>query len=74
MVDCTSLFLQKKWKLSYTGDEEALRFSIFKPRWEEIIAHNERYAKGQIYYPMYAEYTLAETPEEEEERRKRPVH
>lgn len=60
--------------MKYAADEDEKRFKIFKKKWEEVVAHNENYARGEIYYPMYAEPTWHETEEEAEERRKLPVH
>lgn len=65
---------QKDRQLNYSSEEDKLRFAIFKLNYEEILEHNEKYARGVIYYPRYSDYTLDETPEEALERIKRPVH
>lgn len=65
---------QKDRQLNYSSEEDKLRFAIFMLNYEEILEHNEKYARGVIYYPRYSDYTLDETPEEALERIKRPVH
>lgn len=43
---------QKLFRLNYSPEEDARRFEYFRPNWEEVLAHNERYARGETYYSM----------------------
>lgn len=61
------------FKLSFSSEEDAMRFQIYKKRWEEILEHNERYARGEIYYPIYTRPLLHETEAETIEREKKPI-
>lgn len=59
---------------SYTAEQDAMRFKIFKPKYEELLAHNEKYARGEIYYPDYTIYNLDQTEQEKEYDMGRPQH
>lgn len=61
------------FRLNYTGDADVMRFRIFKRNWEEIIAHNERYARGEVYYPKWTDVLMAETEEERIYRERQPI-
>lgn len=61
------------FKPDFPPEEDAMRYQIFKKRWEETLAHNERYARGEIYYPIYTRPLLHETEAEAIERSKQPV-
>lgn len=65
---------QKEYRKTYDAAEDAKRFLIFKKNWEETLEHNEKYAKGEIYYPNWSSSTFDETEEEYKERLSRPYN
>lgn len=65
---------QEKFGKSYTSEENTKRYIIFKTKWEENVQHNEKYARGDIYYPIWADPSFDETEEELQERIRRPQH
>lgn len=66
-------YLQQLFRLNFLPQEDAMRFQIYKKKYEETFEHNERYARGEIYYPIYTRPLMHETEAEEVERSKQPI-
>jgi hypothetical protein len=50
--------------LNFPPEEDAWRFEIFEKEWQKNLAHNERYALGEIFYPILSWFIMHETKAE----------
>lgn len=51
-----------------------MRLELFRKHWDRVLAHNERYAKGEVYYPQWIDAFWQETEEERIAREKLPLN